>query len=72
MYEAADYGAQQRDGGTQKFYSVAVEELLLSSTVVQAALEAISDGIEAARVESAETIRQRSQAEAHAFAGLFP
>lgn len=72
VYEAADYGAQQRDGGTQKLYSVAVEEQLLSSTVVQAALEAISDGIEAARVESAETMRQRSRAEAHAFAGLFP
>jgi len=72
VYEAADYGAQQRDGSIQKLYSAAVEEELLESTVVQAALEAISDDLEAARVDSAANMRRRSRAEARAFAGLFP
>lgn len=70
VYEAGDYGAQQElDDGV---FSAAVEEELQNAPVVVAAVRAIADDLEAAGSETAETVRQRSQAGASAFAGLFP
>jgi hypothetical protein len=72
VYEAADYGAQQSQLGDEKVYSAVAEEALTNAPVVQAAVRAIFDDLEAAEVDSAEGLRMRALTASVDFARLFP
>lgn len=72
VYEAADYGAQQSQLSGEKVYSAVVEEALANAPVVQAAVRAIFDDLEAAEVDSAEALHERALTASVDFARLFP
>lgn len=72
VYEAADYGAQQRQRGAARVYSADVEADLARTAVVQAAIRAISEDLTAVGEFSAEAVRQRACSAAGDFVTLFP
>lgn len=72
VYEAADYGAQQRELATTRVYSAEVEAELAHAPVVQAAIQGIFDDLAAAERHSAEFVHQLASDFADNFAKLFP
>jgi hypothetical protein len=72
VYEAADYGAQQRQPVAARVYSADVEADLARTAVVQAAIRGISEDLTAAGEFRAEVVRQRARSAAGDFVTLFP
>lgn len=72
VYEAADYGAQQRQTFAVRAYSAEVEAELATAPVVLAAVRGIFEDLEAASKDSPEVVRQLARRAAADFVTLFP